>query len=309
MDIPVPRVSGLRERLGSSLFSRVAGPAGPDNRARIHGAPGPRWFGPERPIRVVHGDASMFIGGLRALLLQSLHPLAMAAVAAHSGYRGDPWGRLQRTSTFLAVTTYGTADDARSAVDRVRAVHQRVMGTTAAGEPYHAADPHLLAWVHVAEVDSFLRAHQRYGRRPLDGAGCDGYVADTACVARALGIPDPPRDRAGLAEQLAAYRPELRATQEAREAARFVLRHPPLPWVARGPYAVLAANAVSTLPPWARELLGVPHLPNIETAVVRPAGHALTSTIRWAMKPPARPAARPPRESAATPDSPVPPVR
>ncbi|MYS10811.1 DUF2236 domain-containing protein, partial [Streptomyces sp. SID6041] len=220
---------GLRERIGTSLFSHVAGPTGPENRARIHGATGPRWFGPERPIRTVHGDASMFIGGLSALLLQSLHPQAMAAVAGHSGFRGDPWGRLQRTSTFLAYTTYGTAEDAQLAVDRVRAVHERIRGTTPTGEPYHAADPHLLCWVHCAEVDSFLRAHQRFGAEPLDGAGYDGYIADAARVARALGVPDPPCDRAALAVRLASYRSELRATPQARDAARFVLREPPLP--------------------------------------------------------------------------------
>ncbi len=125
-----PHGPRLRERLGDSLFARVAGPEGPATRARIHGTPGPRWFGPDRPIRRVHGDASMFIGGLSALLLQSLHPLAMAAVSAHSGFRGDPWGRLQRTSTFLAVTTYGTAASAQEACDRVRAVHERVRGVT-----------------------------------------------------------------------------------------------------------------------------------------------------------------------------------
>ncbi|MEU3465482.1 oxygenase MpaB family protein [Streptomyces sp. NPDC006733] len=286
MNLFAPTLTDLRARLGSTLFSRVAGPEGATNRARIHDTPGPRWFGPERPIRVVHGDASMFIGGLRALLLQSLHPLAMAAVAAHSGYRGDPWGRLQRTSTFLAVTTYGPAQDAQEAVARVRAVHERVRGSTAAGEPYRAADPHLLGWVHVAEVDSFLRAHQRYGAHPLDDAGCDGYVADTAEVATALGVVDPPRDRAELAERLARYRKELRATREAREAARFILLNPPLPLLARPPYAVLAANAVATLPLWARLPLALPYVPGVEETGVRLSGHALTKVIRWAMTPP-----------------------
>jgi uncharacterized protein (DUF2236 family) len=268
------------------LFSRVAGPEGPANRARIHGSPGPRWFGADRPIRVVHGDASMFVGGLRALLLQSLHPLAMAAVAAHSGYRGDPWGRLQRTSTFLAVTTFGTADDAQEAVAQVRAIHARVRGTTPDGEPYRASDPHLLGWVHAAEVDSFLRAHRRYGARPLDDAGYDGYVADAARVAVALGVPDPPRDRAALAARLDDYRPELRSTPQARAAARFILLSPPLPWAARPPYAVLAANAVALLPLWARVPLGVPYLPFVEETGVRLAGRGLTSAIRWAMAPP-----------------------
>ncbi|MGR4879888.1 oxygenase MpaB family protein [Streptomyces sp. LARHCF249] len=284
MAVASPVLAALREQLGRELFSRVAGPAGPATRARIHGTPGPRWFGPDRPVRAVHGDASMFIGGLRALLLQSLHPLAMAAVSGHSGYRGDPWGRLQRTSTFLAVTTYGTAEHAQQAVDRVRAVHERVRGTTAAGERYHAADPHLLAWVHVAEIDSFLRAHQRYGAHPLDGPGCDAYIADTARVATALGVPDPPLDRAGLAGRLAAYRPELRGTPEARDAARFILLGPPLPPAARAPYVLLAANAASVLPRWARAELGLPRLPEpFEKACVRPSGQAVTAAIRWAM--------------------------
>ncbi|MFD3698379.1 oxygenase MpaB family protein [Streptomyces sp. NPDC058646] len=285
MEERAPALDRLREHIGRGLFSRVAGPSGPENRARIHDTPGPRWFGPERPIRQVHGDASMFIGGLSALLLQSLHPLAMAAVAAHSGYRGDPWGRLQRTSTFLAVTTYGTAEDAERAVARVRAVHEQVSGLTAEGAAYRAGDPHLLGWVHVAEVDSFLRAHQRFGSAPLDGPGCDGYLADAARVAAALGVPEPPRDLAALAARLDAYRSELRVTREARDAARFLLLRPPLPLAVRGPYAVLAANAVALLPPWARELLGLPCPPLVERLCVRPAGRALTGGIRWAMRP------------------------
>lgn len=279
-------LTAVREQLGQALFRRVAGPDGPANRARIHDTPGPRWFAPDRPIRTVHGDASMFIGGLGALLLQSLHPLAMAAVAGHSGYRGDPWGRLQRTSTFLAVTTYGTAEDAQRAVDHVRGIHDRIRGTTTDGRPYHAADPHLLAWVHAAETFSFLRAHERYGARPLDPAGYDAYVADTARVAEALGVIAPPRDRRELSERLTAYRPELHATREARAAARFLLLRPPLPLVVRPFYGGLAANAVALLPSWARDMLWLPRLPLVDDLAVRPTGQALTRTIRWAMTPP-----------------------
>ncbi|WP_432020203.1 oxygenase MpaB family protein [Streptomyces sp. 1222.5] len=282
-------LTDMREHLGRALFHRVAGPDGPVNRARIHGTPGARWFGPDRPIRTVHGDASMFIGGISALLLQSLHPLAMAAVAAHSGYRGDPWGRLQRTSTFLAVTTYGTAEDAQGAVDHVRAIHDRIRGRTADGSAYHAADSHLLGWVHAAQTESFLRAHQHYGAHPLDTAACDAYVADTARIAESLGVTDPPRDLRGLTDSLATYRPELRATAEARAAARFLLLQPPLPLMARPFYAGLAANAVALLPSWARNMLLLPRVPVLEDLAVRPAGQALTRTIRWAMTPPPRP--------------------
>ena len=100
----------IRDRLNDAIFARVAGPQGAMHRDRIHGTPGPRWFEPGSPITRVHGDASMYVGGLRAVLLQTLQPQAMTAVAEHSGYRGDIWGRLARTSRFLAVTTFGTAE-------------------------------------------------------------------------------------------------------------------------------------------------------------------------------------------------------
>src|SRR5215211_7947648 len=138
----LPDLAAVRQTLGRSLFGMVAGPDGPANRARIHQTPGPRWFGEDRPIRRVHADASMFVGGLRALLLQSLHPLAMAGVADHSDYRTDPWHRLQRTADFLAATTYGPTAEAERAVARVHAVHERVVGVAPDGRPYAANDPH-----------------------------------------------------------------------------------------------------------------------------------------------------------------------
>lgn len=273
----------VRERLGAGLFAMVAGPEGPQNRARIHETAGPRWFAEDRPIRQVHADASMFVGGLRALLLQSLHPLAMAGVAEHSDYRGDPWGRLQRTSTFLAVTTFGTASDAQRAVDRVRGIHRRVHGIAPDGTPYRADDPHLLEWVHIAEVDSFLKAYQRYGGAPLDQQGRDAYVSDTAHVAEALGVIDPPRTEAALRSRHAQYRPELRGTEAAREAARFLLLTPPLALPARAPYGVLASAAVGLLPVWARLPLRLPYLPVLEATGVRLAGSALVGGMRWAL--------------------------
>jgi uncharacterized protein (DUF2236 family) len=275
----------LRARLGARLFERVAGPEGPRHRDRIHNTPGERWFADDRPIRIVHADSSMFVGGLRALLLQSLHPLAMAGVAAHSGFRGDPWGRLQRTSYFLAVTTFGRATDAEQAIRRIQGVHERVRGVAPDGRPYAASDPHLLRWVHVAEVDSFLDAHRRYGGVRLEPEQQDGYVADAARVARALGVVDPPTTVAELADALQAYRPELRGTPEARAAARFMLLRPPLPIAARVPYAVLASAAVASMPVWARWPLRLPYLPVAEATVVRAGGAGLVRTLRWISTP------------------------
>ncbi len=209
----------VRERLGQELFLRVAGPDGAEHAERIHGRPGPRWFEPDSPIARVHGDASMFIGGIRALLLQTLHPAAMRGVAEHSGYRGDMWGRLARTSRFLAVTTFGTADDAERSSTRSARSTSGSSARCADGTPYAASDPHLLAWVHIAEIDSFLRAHTVYGT----GAAGRGR-------ARHVRRRRPPRSPAGSASStrrpprpswraaLAAYRPELRSTPEAREA-------------------------------------------------------------------------------------------
>ncbi|OLT55324.1 oxygenase MpaB family protein [Cellulosimicrobium sp. CUA-896] len=278
----VPVLERARTSAGAAIFARVAGPDATATRARIHETPGPRWFAPGSPIQRVHGDASMFVGGLRALLLQSWHPLAMAGVAAHSGYRGDPWGRLQRTSTFIATTTFATSDDAQRAVDAVRAVHDRVRGTAPDGRPYAAADPRLLRWVHVAETQSFLVAHQLYGRRPLDPRGCDDYVAQAAVVGQRLGVEHVPRTGAELDAAVEAARPDLALTDAARDAARFLLVEPPLPRAVRPVYAGLAAAALASLPDWARA--GMPDV-RVPRSLAAPAGALVTRLIRWALPP------------------------
>ncbi len=277
----VDPVRRLRARAGTALFLRVAGPHGERSRHRIHHRPGPRWFAPDAAIRQVHGDASMFVGGLRSLLLQSLHPAAMAAVAEHSGYRADPWGRLSRTSTFLAVTVFGTADDAQAAVDAVRTIHSRIRGVTADGIPYAADDPDLLRWVHVAEIDSFLDAHQRYGTDPLTPARADAYVAQAARIGRAMGAADVPETVADLHAAIASYRPVLRATSAALDAAEFLLREPPVPPAVRLGYGALAQAAVASLPAWAVDGLGLAPVGRARGAAAHWAGRQATRTVRW----------------------------
>ncbi|MEO6125665.1 MAG: oxygenase MpaB family protein, partial [Ilumatobacteraceae bacterium] len=269
--------------------SRVVGDDPVAKGAAIFDAVGPRLFADDAPIRRVHADAAMFIGGMRALLLQSLHPLAMAGVANHSDFRADPWGRLQRTAEFLATTTFGTVELADQAVAVVKRVHERVVGVADDGRPYAANDPHLLHWVHLAETDSFLATHQRYGSEPLTPAEADQYVAESSIIATKLGVVGPPLDVAMLRAQLRAFRPELRGSVAARDAARFLLVEPPLPLAARPAYFALAAAAVASLPVWTRWPLRLPFLPISERLVVGPAGMVLTSVIRWSMQP--RPAA------------------
>lgn len=280
----MPRAA-VRDRLGETLFRLVAGPDGESERARIHGTPGPRWFARDSAIATVHGDAAMFVGGIRAVMLQSLHPVAMRAVADHSGFRGDLWGRLARTATFLATTTFGPEHHALAAIDRVRRIHDHVTGEMPDGTPYVASDPHLLAWVHAAEVDSFLAAHQTYGRRRLDRRGRDEYVAQTAVIAAKLGVLAPPTSESALRGVLAAYRRELGGSPVAREAIAHVRFRPPLSAAAKPAYAVLWRAAIGLMPDWTRAELDLPRPSRLEPTLVRAGGHAAVGAIRWAMRP------------------------
>ena len=274
-----PRAAAAR-----ALLTRVAGPDADEAHDRIHRTPGPRWFDPASPIARVHGDASRFVAGIRALLLESLHPQVMTAVADHSGYRSDPWVRLQNTATFIATTTFGTSEAADEAVAIVRAAHTRVVGTTPEGVRYAASDPHLLSWVHLAGAESFLLAHQRFGRRPLDRAGCDEYVAQAAVAARALGAEDVPTTLDALRSQLIAFRHELRGTDAARDVSRFLLLTPPIPWAARPGFGLIASAGVSLLPRWARHELALPHATALDP-LAQAGGAAITRTVRWALDP------------------------
>jgi uncharacterized protein (DUF2236 family) len=279
------QLDDVRTWVAGRVRYSVVGPGehAAQRRIELFETPGERWFEPDSPIHRVHRDSSMFVGGLRAILLQSLHPHAMAGVAQHSDYRHDPWGRLQRTADFLAATTFGPVDQAKSAVARVRAVHEHVAGIADDGQRYEANDPHLLRWVHIVEVDSFLAANRRHGAQPLDRADADQYVAQMAVIATEFGIPEPPHSVLDLHHQIQSYRPELRATREARQAARFLLLQPPVRGVARPVYGVIAANAVALLPRWARAPLRLPWMPMTEKLTVQPAGQMLTSGLRWAL--------------------------
>ncbi|AKU16376.1 hypothetical protein VV02_11720 [Luteipulveratus mongoliensis] len=268
-----------------ALQSRVAGAEAGERADRIWGSAGERWFSPADPIWQVHLDAAMFVGGLRALLLQSLHPLAMAGVSDHSGYRGDPWGRLQRTSNFISTTTFGTVEDAERLLARIRGIHRRVRGSAPDGRGYRADDPHLLSWVHAAEADSFLECHTRYGAQPLSAADADVYVAQIGSIAARLGVPEPPSTVRGLREVLASYEPELEGSDLARDAARFVMFEPPMPVAVRPGYALLVSGAVASLPSPARAMLGI-RLPPGGPTVLNAGGRAGAAAVRWMLSDP-----------------------
>jgi uncharacterized protein (DUF2236 family) len=241
-------------------------------------------FGPTSVTWRLHADPAMAFAGLRAILLQAVHPLAMAGVAHHSSFRADPWGRLQRTGLYVGVVTFGTTDEVRRAAARVRGLHRKLSGVEPeSGLPYRAGDPHLLLWVHCCEVDSVLAAMRAAGV-PLTLAEADQYVAEQVRAAELVGLDATmvPASTAALSAYFDAMAPELRVTSEARRALRFVLfpPMPPLAWPAKPVWAGLATVAVGLLPRWARRLYGLPTVPTTGVAAAAAARAFRATTIR-----------------------------
>lgn len=250
-------------------------------------------FGSGSVTWTVHGDPTvMWVGGLRALLLQALHPLTMAGVDQHSNFREDPWGRLQRTGDYLATVTFADTTTAEGAAATVRRVHHGLAGVEPeTGRYYRVNDPELLLWVHCCEIDSSLAIALR-SRLGLDRRAADRYVDEQRVAAHLMHIPDGrvPRTRNKLADYFATVRTQLRCTRAARDAAGFLL-WPPMSLrlnvltPALPAWSALAGLAAATLPPWARRLYGLPGLPTTDlgaTAAVSAAGQ-LTRLLpaRW----------------------------
>jgi uncharacterized protein (DUF2236 family) len=232
------------------------------------------FFGPDSVTWRIHSDPTFSVGGLRALLLQALHPVAMDGVARFSGgFKEEPWPRLIRTATYVDTLTFGTRTEAERAVARVRGIHQKLRATEATtGRAYRVDDPDLLLWVHCCEVDSLLSAARR-GGLPISDDDADRYVAEQVTAATLIGIPaaDAPHTMAGLAAYFEGMRPTLAVTPAAREAYRLIVL-PPMPtWVryltpAQPAWGGLATLAVALLPAWARRMYSLPGLGLTEAA-------------------------------------------
>jgi uncharacterized protein (DUF2236 family) len=224
-------------------------------------------FGPDSVTWRLHAEPLMGVAGLRALLLQALHPVAVAAFEEHSTYRQDVWTRLARTAEYIAVTTFGSTTDAMLAASRVRAIHATVRGTLPTGVEYAADDPQLLAWVHCCLVASFLEVLTR-GGVGLTGAEQDQYIEEQVKAAMLVGLePDEvPHDRAALLDYFRVIKPALECTPMARRAA-LELVAPAMPTrvelltPARPAWAGVAGLAFAALPPWGRRLYALPELP------------------------------------------------
>lgn len=239
-------------------------------------------FGPDSAAWKVHADfTTMMVGGVAALLVQMLHPGALAGVWDHSDFRADMQGRLRRTAQFVSGTTYGSSDQAERLIQRVRRVHDRVRGTLPDGSPYSANDPALLTWVHVAEVSSFLAAYLRYRDPAFPREGQDRYFAETAVIAERLGARDVPNSSAAVEAYFSDMRAHLRADERTRAVAEALLSQSP-PHRVLAPFGrVLLDAGAALLPDWAARMHRFELLPAFAIgAGVRSVGQVM----RWALR-------------------------
>lgn len=241
-------------------------------------------FPPGSVVRRVHGDVTtMMIGGVAALLLQMLHPSVLAGVWDHSNFRQDMQGRLRRTARFIALTSYGSRDEAEAAIARVRAIHEKVRGSLPDGTPYAATDPRLVAWVHVTETTSFLDAWIRYADPFMPLRDQDRYFAETARIAEALGADPVPRSRADANRLIAAVRPQLKSDARTRRVARRLLGQPASKLAGEPLQAITFQAGIDLLPPWARRMHGLSD-PVLLRPLVRAGAFGIAETLRWAFR-------------------------
>jgi uncharacterized protein (DUF2236 family) len=244
----------------------------------------PGLFGPGTACWRVHSDfTTMMAGGVAALLLQMLHPAALAGVWDHSRFRDDMAGRLRRTARFVSGTTYAGRDEALRLIGTVRAVHDRVRGHLPDGSAYSANDPALLTWVHVAEMSSFLAAHRRYAAAPIPPAEQDRYFAETAIVARRLGAREIPETRAEVEAYLQAMRPFLRHDERTREVCAALLSEPSPNLLLAPLRQVVMQAGRDLLPAWAAGMHGFERGP-FGGAAATLGINGMAKVMRWALR-------------------------
>jgi uncharacterized protein (DUF2236 family) len=216
------------------------------------------FFGPASVTWKISGDVTGPVAGLRSLLVQALHPLAMAGVDQHSGWREDPVGRLAATSAYVTIVSFGDRASAEQAAALVRRIHTRVHGVDkVTGRAYDATDPALLLWVHAALVESAIAVRGLLGT-PLAPGDADRYVAEMVVAAELVGVPAGlvPASVAELGDYIASVRPELRRTAAAAESMAYLLDPPGLDAEIADIWQDIRYGAIVTLPDWAREMYG-----------------------------------------------------
>lgn len=275
-------MEALRRRIETQVMSLTGLALGQLDLESPKGDPG--LFGPDSVSWQVHGDfPSMLVGGISALMLQLLHPLALAGVWDHSNFREDLLGRLRRTSQFISGTTFGSTRDANWLIDKVRTIHLKVVGTAADGRPYAASDPDLLTWVHVAEVSSFMAAHLRYRNPHLSQADQDAYYNEIALIAERLGARDVPRSCAQIEAYLQRMRPQLHCDARSLEVIDILLKAPAPSRLAAPVGKLMLRAGIELLPGWGRDMLELQQ-GALSRRLIRVGIERTAPVLRWAMR-------------------------
>ena len=216
----------------------------------------PGLFGPASMVWQVHAHfTALMVGGLSSLIVQALHPRALAAVWDHSQVRDKLKDRLSRTAFFVAATTYGSEAFAMKAIQRVNAIHSRITGTDLQGRPYVANEPVLLNWVHLVEATSFLAAYQHLAETPLSPAEADQYMAEMAVLGHLLGGVDLPSTVAAAEGQMRSYQAELRFDERAQEVVGLIASYPTD--VLDKPFmGLVLESSFDLMPDWVLQMLG-----------------------------------------------------
>ncbi len=272
----------IRRRIEQQVFSLTGLSLNQIDYENPKGDPG--LFGPDSICWKVHADfPSMLCGGIGALMLQMLHPLALAGVWDHSSFREDMIGRLRRTSQFIAGTTFAATADAQWLIERVRDIHTGVTGHAPDGRAYAASDPELLTWVHVAEVRSFMAGYLRYGDPDLSVEDQDRYFDEVARIAEALGAESVPRNRQQIDTYIERMRSQLCFDSRTAEVLQLLLAAP-APNRMTQPVGYLMARAgVDLLPEWGREMAGI-RLSRPQRLLIQSGMRLLAPTLRWALR-------------------------
>jgi uncharacterized protein (DUF2236 family) len=238
-------------------------------------------FGPASTTWQVHANfTAMMVGGLSSLIVQSLHPRALAAVWDHSDFRHKLKERLGRTAHFVAATTYGSEAMALNAIRRVNTIHANIRGTDLQGQPYVANEPELIRWVHLVEVTSFLAAYQHLAKQSLSPQACDQYITEMARVGHLLGALDLPLTYAATQAELLSYADALRFDARAQEILQTIQAYPvdvlDKPWM-----AMVLKCAFDVMPPWVLSVIGQTPSCAVQTQITRMAVQMSAEPLQW----------------------------
>ncbi len=210
----------------------------------------PGLFGPQSVVWKVHADFSaMMVGGLSSLMIQALHPRALAAVWDHSNFREQLKARLGRTALFVASTTYGGVELATQSIQRVNAIHAKIEGLDLKGQPYKANEPDLLRWVHLIETVSFLNAYQHLALRPLSVADCNQYVVEMNKVGEMLGAVNLPTTLQDVQHAIGQYEPVLTFDHRSRETLQSIENYP-VDLTEKPFFSLILQSSFDIMPPW-----------------------------------------------------------